>query len=79
VELLPYVPIATTLRTGIAVFSYCDTVTFGITGDYGSMPDLEVLARGIEDGITALRKAGPAPRRPGRPGAARGTPAPAPT
>jgi WS/DGAT/MGAT family acyltransferase len=57
VEIMPYVPIATTLRTGIAIFSYCDTLTFGITGDYDSTPDLEVLARGIEDGVTELLKA----------------------
>jgi hypothetical protein len=24
-------------------------VTFGITGDYATTPDIEVLARGIED------------------------------
>ena len=57
VEIMPYVPIAATLRTGIAIFSYCDTLTFGITGDYDSTPDLEVLARGIEDGVTELLKA----------------------
>jgi WS/DGAT/MGAT family acyltransferase len=57
VEIIPYVPIATTLRTGIAIFSYCDTLTFGITGDYDSTPDLDVLARGIEDGVTELLKA----------------------
>ena len=57
VEIIPYVPIATTLRTGIAIFSYCDMLTFGITGDYDSTPDLEVLAHGIEDGVTELLKA----------------------
>ena len=57
VEIIPYVPIATTLRTGVAIFSYCDSLTFGITGDYDSMPDLEVLAHGIEDGVTELLKA----------------------
>ena len=38
VEIIPYVPIATTLRTGIAIFSYCGTVTFGITGDFAATP-----------------------------------------
>jgi len=57
VEIIPYVPIATTLRTGISILSYCDTLTFGITGDYGSMPDIEVLAHGIEDGVAELLKA----------------------
>ncbi|MGD0246068.1 MAG: wax ester/triacylglycerol synthase family O-acyltransferase [Streptosporangiaceae bacterium] len=54
VEIIPYVPIATTLRTGISIFTYCGNVTFGITGDYATTPDIEVLARGIEDGISEL-------------------------
>ena len=57
VEILPYVPIATTMRTGISIFTYCDDVTFGITGDYGTNPDLDVLASGIEDGVSELLKA----------------------
>jgi WS/DGAT/MGAT family acyltransferase len=68
VEIVPYVPIATTLRTGISIFSYCGTLTFGITGDYDSTPDLEVLAHGIEEGVAELLKAaedkhGDSPRR----------------
>jgi len=54
VEIIPYVPIATTLRTGVSIFTYCGQVTFGITGDYTTTPDLDVLARGIEVGITEL-------------------------
>jgi WS/DGAT/MGAT family acyltransferase len=54
VEIIPYVPIATTLRTGVAVFTYCGQVTFGVTGDYATTPDLDVLARGIEQGVAEL-------------------------
>lgn len=54
VELIPYVPIASTVRTGISIFSYCGNVTFGVTGDYDTTPDLEVLARGIESGVADL-------------------------
>ena len=54
IELIPYVPIATTLRTGVSIFSYCGQVTFGITADYASTPDIGVLARGIETGIAEL-------------------------
>jgi WS/DGAT C-terminal domain len=54
VEIIPYVPIATTLRTGIAIFTYCGTVTFGITGDFAANPDLGVLARGIEHDLSEL-------------------------
>ena len=57
VEIIPYVPIATTVRTGIAIFTYCDDVTFGVTGDYAANPDLDVLAHGIEHGITELLEA----------------------
>jgi WS/DGAT/MGAT family acyltransferase len=54
VEIIPYVPIATTLRTGISIFSYCGNVTFGITGDYDTMPDIEEFACGIENGVAEL-------------------------
>jgi WS/DGAT/MGAT family acyltransferase len=57
VEIIPYVPIATTVRTGIAIFTYCGVVTFGVTGDYAANPDLEVLAHGIEHGIAELLEA----------------------
>ena len=67
-EIIPYVPIATTLRTGISIFTYCGNVTFGITGDYGTTPDLEVLAHGIEDGISELLAAAQARHSTGRDG-----------
>ena len=54
VEIIPYVPIATTLRTGIAIFTYCGTVTFGITGDFAANPDLDVLARGIDHDLSDI-------------------------
>ena len=54
VEILPYVPIANTVRIGISIFTYCDNVTFGITGDFAANPDLDVLARGIEQGLSEL-------------------------
>lgn len=56
-EMTPYVPIATTLRTGISVVTYCDNLTIGITGDYETTADLDVLARGIENGLSELLEA----------------------
>ncbi|HTR90673.1 MAG TPA: wax ester/triacylglycerol synthase family O-acyltransferase [Trebonia sp.] len=53
-EIIPYVPIASTVRTGISIFSYDGEITFGITADYRANPDLEVLARGIEHGVAEL-------------------------
>jgi diacylglycerol O-acyltransferase len=63
-EIIPYVPIATTLRTGISIFTYCDNVTFGITGDFAANPDLDVLAHGIEQGVAELLKAAGQQARP---------------
>lgn len=54
VEIIPYVPIASTVRTGISIFSYDNAVTFGITGDYAANPDLDVLVKGIKHGISDL-------------------------
>ena len=88
VEIIPYVPIATTMRTGVSIFTYCDHVTFGITGDYVSTPDIEVLARGIENGMAELLSAAehtaasPAPAAaptPAAPAAAASAPVPTPT
>jgi diacylglycerol O-acyltransferase / wax synthase len=50
----PYVPIAGSVRIGVAVFSYLGGINFGVTGDYDSVPDIEVLTRGIESGIAEL-------------------------
>jgi WS/DGAT/MGAT family acyltransferase len=62
VEIIPYVPIATTVRIGIAIFSYCGNITFGITGDFAANPDLDVLAKGIEDCVAELVAASGHPR-----------------
>jgi len=54
VEAYPYVPIANQVRIGIAIFSYLGTLNFGITGDYDTAPDIDVLSRGIEAGVREL-------------------------
>lgn len=61
VEIIPYVPIATTMRLGVSIFSYCGNVTFGITGDYATTPDIAVLAEHIEIGVTELLAAATRP------------------
>jgi diacylglycerol O-acyltransferase len=50
----PYVPLAGHVRIGVAMFSYDGQVNFGITGDYDSAPDIDVLAAGIERGMHDL-------------------------
>jgi diacylglycerol O-acyltransferase / wax synthase len=57
-EILPYVPIAVRLRTGIAILTYCDQVVFGITADYDSAPDIGLLASAIDQGLAELVHAG---------------------
>jgi diacylglycerol O-acyltransferase len=50
----PYVPLAGQIRIGLAIFSYDGQVTFGITGDWDTTEDLDVLARGIETGMRTM-------------------------
>ena len=50
----PYVPIGNSLRTGVAIFSYLDTISFGITADYDAVPDLEIVIDGIGRGLAEL-------------------------
>ena len=53
----PYVPLAGQVRLGVAIFSFDGEVNFGITGDYDTTEDIDVLAGGIEDGMTQMLKA----------------------
>ena len=52
----PYVPLGGQMRIGIAIFSYNGEVNFGITGDYDTTPDLDVLSGAIEDGMAQMVK-----------------------
>ena len=60
IRAFPYVPLGGQMRLGIAIFSYDGEVNFGITGDYDSTADIDVLAGGIEDGMTQMLKVGAA-------------------
>jgi len=57
VELHPYVPIGNNLRIGVAIFSYLDAFSFGITADYRAVSesDLDILTAGIGRGLAELR------------------------
>ena len=79
-EAFPYVPLGGHVRVGVAIFSYNGALTFGVTGDYDTAEDLDVLCAGIEGALAELlersrpRSArGPAKARPRR--AQRGRPA----
>jgi len=67
-EAIPFVPIASRVRIGVAIFSYDGALKFGVTGDYDTAPDIDVLCDGIEKGMTELVKASqpPSPRASSR-------------
>jgi diacylglycerol O-acyltransferase len=52
----PYVPLGGQIRIGVAIFSYDGQVNFGVTGDFDTAPDLDVLCRGIEEGMREMIK-----------------------
>ena len=56
IRAFPYVPLGGQMRIGIAIFSYDGEVNFGITGDYDTTADLDVLTAGIEDGMAQMVK-----------------------
>lgn len=56
----PYVPIADRLRTGIAVTSYGDDLLFGITADWHTAPDVDVLRDALVSAFTELARCGEA-------------------
>jgi WS/DGAT/MGAT family acyltransferase len=55
-EAFPFVPLASSVRVGVAIFSYNGMVNYGVTGDYDSAPDIGVLCGGVEAGMTELLK-----------------------
>jgi diacylglycerol O-acyltransferase / wax synthase len=55
--LYPYVPIGNSVRISIAILSYLDTVSFGVTADYDAVPDVDILVQGIRRGLTELATA----------------------
>lgn len=56
-EAFPYVGIVDNMAMLIAVISYDGQLGFGVTGDRSAVPDLAVIADGIEDGFTGLAHA----------------------
>ena len=61
----PFVPLSQGVRIGVAILSYNGGVSFGVTGDYDTVPDLDLFCRSIEAGISDLHdRAAPAASRP---------------
>ncbi|HWJ80900.1 MAG TPA: wax ester/triacylglycerol synthase family O-acyltransferase [Nocardioides sp.] len=55
----PYVPIADRVRTGIAVTSYGGNLYFGITADWQSTPDIDVLRESLLAAFAELARHNP--------------------
>jgi WS/DGAT/MGAT family acyltransferase len=50
----PYVPLGAQCRIAIAIFSYDGQVNFGVTGDYDTTSDIDVLCHAVEHGMSEL-------------------------
>jgi WS/DGAT/MGAT family acyltransferase len=53
-ESYPFVPVIGKVRISIAIFSYDGGLYFGVTGDYDSSSDVDILTRGVESSIAEL-------------------------
>ena len=53
-ESFPFVPVIGHVRISIAIFSYDGGLYFGVTGDYESSSDIDVLTTGVERSMTGL-------------------------
>lgn len=66
----PYVPVSHGVRVGTAILSYNGQLAFGVTGDYDSAPDVDVMAAAIPAGFEELRSlVAPKPAKRARKGA----------
>ena len=53
-ESFPFVPLIGNVRISIAIFSYDGGLYFGVTGDYDSSSDIDILTNGVERSIAEL-------------------------
>jgi len=53
----PFMPIAESMGLSIAVTSLAGTMAFGVTADWDTLPDIDVLVEGIDESLGELRKA----------------------
>jgi WS/DGAT/MGAT family acyltransferase len=53
----PVLPLGERLALSVAVTSLSGTMGFGFTGDWDAVPDIEVLAAGLRESVSELKKA----------------------
>ena len=59
IEAFPFVPLASTVRIGVAIFSYNGMLNYGVTGDYDTAPDIARVVqrrRGGDDRAAQARR-----------------------
>jgi diacylglycerol O-acyltransferase len=61
-ESYPFVPVIGNVRISIAIFSYDGGLYFGVTGDWESSSDIDVLTSGVRHAMDELLAATPAAR-----------------
>ena len=69
-ESFPFVPLIGHVRTSIAIFSYDGGLYFGVTADYDSSSDIDILTAGVERSMAellALLAPAPKPRKRAKP------------
>jgi WS/DGAT/MGAT family acyltransferase len=69
-ESAPMVPLLGSVRVVVGIFSYDGRLHFGITGDYDTVADIDVLRAGVESGVAELVTAARATQVVGGGGAA---------
>jgi WS/DGAT/MGAT family acyltransferase len=74
-ESFPYIPLFAQVRVAVAIFSYDGALSFGVSGDYDTAPDIDVLCQGIERGLSELVALAQPPPGPSTDTAAKATPA----
>jgi hypothetical protein len=57
IDVFPLAPLAKRQAVCIAIMSYNGKLNFGLLGDFDTMPDLEVIAGGINASLDELRLA----------------------
>jgi hypothetical protein len=55
-EAFPIVPLTRNLNAVVGILSYDGTLHFGLFADRDACPDVEVLAAGIDDAFSELKK-----------------------
>ena len=53
-ESFPFVPLIGKVRTSIAIFSYDGGLYFGVTGDYETSSDIDILTKGVKRAMKKL-------------------------